>query len=503
MKKNVIVLLFGLLISCTNNNDSYNIPREVNITGKIENIDPNNHEIALFVNRLGFNQTPIYITADSLGNFQTSFETYTPTDIWLSYKTNFIILVQPGDSIYVEFDGQLDIRYQTLETIKFSGDNAKANQDAAKFQVMYYSDPLFYDRNAKEQAIKKYNANQYLQYLDTIKQRVNNIYEKFLIEVVPDNNVEIWAKLYIDQEYYDALSRYTIDYIRTNNLGRSEWTVPNNFYDTLLTRLPIEKNMFISGYALSDFVNGYSFLTSVIWDEEQNKQNKTQQEDLNTSKRDKDSLIIYRVINNTSDALLKQIVLTDLFAQYLEHSDIDFYEKYIKLADEYILEPFLREPLKEQYIKVKNLNENPEITTKAYLEKLKNTSVEQLIDSILTTNKGKVIYIDCWATWCSPCREEMPHSKMLMEELNNEDIVYVFLCIDSEKHLWENSLAEFQLGGQHHFLTNKQSNDLRKALDVKGVPHYFLINKDGIIVEKGSHLRPNNVKAKLLELLEK
>ena len=145
MKKNVIVLLFGLLISCTNNNDSYNIPREVNITGKIENIDPNNHEIALFVNRLGFNQTPIYITADSLGNFQTSFETYTPTDIWLSYKTNFIILVQPGDSIYVEFDGQLDIRYQTLETIKFSGDNAKANQDAAKFQVMYYSNPLYYD----------------------------------------------------------------------------------------------------------------------------------------------------------------------------------------------------------------------------------------------------------------------------------------------------------------------------------------------------------------------
>lgn len=65
--------------------------------------------------------------------------------------------------------------------------------------------------------------------------------------------------------------------------------------------------------------------------------------------------------------------------------------------------------------------------------------------------------------------------------------------MDCEEHLWKANLAEFQMGGQHYFLTKKQSTDLRKVFKVQKIPHYFLISKNVVIVEKGSHSRPTNV----------
>jgi thiol-disulfide isomerase/thioredoxin len=195
------------------------------------------------------------------------------------------------------------------------------------------------------------------------------------------------------------------------------------------------------------------------------------------------------------------MVLTECFRQHLDNSDIRLYEKYKNIVNEYIVEPFLKEPLDELYTEVKNRIENPILATSAYLKKLENTTAKQLIDSVLSSNDGHVIYLGCWATWCGPCKAEMPHSKELMEELENQNVAFVFLCIDSEEDLWKASLAELQIDGQHYFLSREQSADLRAVFEVQGIPHYFLIDQKGTIVEKGSHLRPNNVKDKILGLL--
>jgi len=125
------------------------MPQQIIVAGKIDNYDPS-WEVVLAVNRAGFIQEPIQVKTDSTGSFTTTFESYIPTDAYLVYKANFLVLLHPGDSLFVHFDGQYSDGSEILNTIKFGGNAAQTNQYAAKFQQMYYSNELFCDWDKKD-----------------------------------------------------------------------------------------------------------------------------------------------------------------------------------------------------------------------------------------------------------------------------------------------------------------------------------------------------------------
>jgi hypothetical protein len=89
-----------------------------------------------------------------------------------------------------------------------------------------------------------------------------------------------------------------------------------------------------------------------------------------------------------------------------------------------------------------------------------------------------------------------------MKEFSAENVAFVYICINSEEPKWKAMLSKLQLGGQHYLLTNAQSNAFRNAFAITGVPHYFLIDKQGTIFENGSALRPGVVRDKIKKLLK-
>lgn len=506
MRKLLILLVFAFsLLGAYAAGDDYSVPKKVTIAGKVNHLQPGKNELTISANRPGFNSISVHAKADSTGAFTASFEIFTPTDVWVLYKTNFLVLVQPGDSIYVEFDGQANDRPPLLESIRFGGHGAAINRQASKFQRMFFSNPIYTDWDKKERVKKEYDVDRYVLYLDTLKWQIDALYNRFVDENKPDELVRVWAKTYIEQTYYDALGWYPDDHIRANNLKEKEWSVPSEYYEALLKRLPLERNMLVSGDAMHGFVNRFHYHYSLrkMWEEEANKHYVLPNGAKVAPTNVMDSLYIYGIIKHTPDKLLRQMVLTERFQQELDRSNIRLYEKYKQVADEYIVEPFLKEPLYAMYLEVKNRIEKSVMATDAYLKKLENTSAKQLVDTIRSNNKGKVIYVDCWATWCGPCKAEMPNSKKLAEELKDKDVAFVYLCIESEEKLWKANLTEFQLGGQHYLLSGAQSADLRSVFGIQGIPFYFLIDQNGTIVESGSHLRPNNVKDKIVGLLKK
>lgn len=98
----------------------------------------------------------------------------------------------------------------------------------------------------------------------------------------------------------------------------------------------------------------------------------------------------------------------------------------------------------------------------------------------LSSLKGKVIYVDMWATWCGPCMQEMPYYEKLKAKFKeNPDVAFVSLSIDDDKNAWHKSIESRQVGGNQWIISRKDLD----AYNVTGVPRTILIDKSFKIVD--------------------
>ena len=94
--------------------------------------------------------------------------------------------------------------------------------------------------------------------------------------------------------------------------------------------------------------------------------------------------------------------------------------------------------------------------------------------------KGKYVYIDMWATWCGPCRREMPYLKALAEKFEGAEIIFLGLSIDRDKAKWEEMVKGGTLTGVQLYLGAQSA--FQKAYNVDGIPRFILLDKNGVIV---------------------
>jgi thiol-disulfide isomerase/thioredoxin len=498
MKSIFYLFLFLFIASCSSPEKELSAKRII-IAGKVLNPDPMNYKIDFSVNRIGLGQERISPTLDEDGRFKVIFESYVPLDVWLLYKMNFLILTHPGDSTYLEFDGSKDERTEILNTVKYSGDASRINTEAAVFQYMYFSSGIYSDFEKRRKAIESYNEVNYKRFRDSLRIGEQNLFKKFISECNPVNETKCWAKTYLDVEYYRDLVSYPEFHRMANNLKRQDWVIPITYYDFLKDHFLINDSILISSYALSGFVNFYPVY---IIERIRDKNNKlfTSTDYFKKHPAEMDSLRFFGTVNLINDPLLRQMVLTEMLCQGLEQSNTRMFKKYEKNISELITEPYLKNPLFDLFKQTTKSLDNPIQASDAILSKLDETSIETDIEKIISNNKGKVIYMDCWATWCGPCIAEMPNSKKLMKTYKPEDVSFIFICLDSEEKNWKATLSKYSLGGQHYFLTKNQSSEFRNAFNIKGIPHYILFDKKGTISENGT-LSPSFIKDKLDKLL--
>jgi len=109
------------------------------------------------------------------------------------------------------------------------------------------------------------------------------------------------------------------------------------------------------------------------------------------------------------------------------------------------------------------------------------TEADKIFDAIIKKYKGKVIYVDFWATWCGPCRSGIEQIKPLKEELAGKDIVFVYITDQSSpQSTWSNMIPDIK--GEHYRVSNDEWNYLKAMFNVSGIPHYVLVGKTGEII---------------------
>lgn len=137
-------------------------------------------------------------------------------------------------------------------------------------------------------------------------------------------------------------------------------------------------------------------------------------------------------------------------------------------------------------------------STQLYL--INNKNEETTLANILETNKGNVIYIDFWASWCGPCRKAMPDIEKLKKEYTNQTIKFIYLSMDRDVESWEKASRQEQIHDYEHsyvIIQSKQSKFLEN-LSIKEIPRYLIFDKNGILVHQDA---PGPSFKKIRELL--
>lgn len=108
--------------------------------------------------------------------------------------------------------------------------------------------------------------------------------------------------------------------------------------------------------------------------------------------------------------------------------------------------------------------------------------------------KGKYVYIDVWATWCGPCRAEIPHLKKLEEQFKGKNIVFVSISIDKKQDYdkWKKFVSEKQLGGVQLLADNDWNSKFVKDYGINGIPRFILIDPNGNIMYSDA-ARPSSI----------
>lgn len=143
--------------------------------------------------------------------------------------------------------------------------------------------------------------------------------------------------------------------------------------------------------------------------------------------------------------------------------------------------PIFIENLKKQYNTVNNVtyktgSNAPTFSYENY--KGGKTSLEDL--------KGNLVYIDIWATWCPPCKAEIPYLQQLEKKYYGKKIKFVSISVDSPntKSKWKKMIADKNMSGVQLFADG--DNSLMNAYQIKGIPRFILLDTNGKIINSNA-----------------
>lgn len=108
--------------------------------------------------------------------------------------------------------------------------------------------------------------------------------------------------------------------------------------------------------------------------------------------------------------------------------------------------------------------------------------------------RGKVVYVDMWASWCVPCIKEVPHLKQLEKDFEGKNIAFVSISIDANEQAWKQKMKQLDLHG-NQFINS--DNSLGKALNVNAIPRFLIYGTDGNLIDNNAP-RPSDTRIKAM-----
>ena len=463
-----LITLLLCALGCGQYPSNLNQTQTTVIAGKIQNLDvyPDYKTVSVTVGDYRGREIFYTDTIAEDGTFRLELQLYTTQDIAFTPIVR-TLLARPGDSIFID----IDFRY--IADVKFSGDFAQANEHYhryvnSNYHLDYYQ---FADFTADPKTFK--------QFCDSVKEVMVQKRDAFIEEVNPGQEVLKWTSDYLQVQYGAAVFRYLLTNRRDSWISDEQWEIPGVF-NAYLQELTVSfqpEVVYTRIYQLAELALSLQVQHN-LWNEYPLHEHAME-------------YLWSHVLKAYNNSYFKQLVLGASFNLNMDMYNLGLMKNNQGFFNEHLTEPSIRFPLLIQYGNIKYLKENPEVKHFALMKEFEESPARTFLDSILESHHGKVIYVDFWTTWCGPCIAAMPDANKMAEQFADEEVAFVFLCLGSEKGLWESIIEEQSLAGYQWYAENREiGNGLMKGLKLRSFPHYMLVNRQGYITEKGSYLSP-------------
>lgn len=409
---------------------SQDLSSYVRLSGEITN--PNSDKITIRGN--GYIKV---IDVNTNGTFDDTLVIKEGNFTFYDTKESTAMYLAPGYRLDISLDGK-----EFDETLKYSGIGEKPNN----FNASYF---LFNEKNAIDsETYKKMENQEYFDYeLKTHASLMKLLNES---EIENEKFLENQADKFRFQMLNNLITKLGEDYFAGKTKGIITQYLDSeidkiDFKDSVLFASNNDYRYFLSSYFVAGLTSG----------------------DLKTLELYNEELL----------EMQKKSIVTTLKRgiSFYNMDKLDlYYQTYVKLAanDKDI------NRIKGKYERIKTLKKGSPSPSFNYPDSSgKNISLESL--------KGKLVYVDVWATWCGPCKAQIPFLKQLEEKYREEDIAFVSLSIDQLKNIskWKDMIVDKELEGIQIIADKAWRSKFVTDYVIEGIPRFILIDKDGNLMD--------------------
>jgi len=388
------------------------------------------------------------------GNFVIQQTIEEPGIYRLDYNGQRIpLFLRPNDGVMITFDA-----LKIPETIKFFG------TDSLSQQYLYQksqNDPLTYQQKRKAATLSEEDfmaqANQTLE-------KENAFFENFIKEnkdlsadfkLFEATEIQYnWAKQYNDYILYHAFynqeeayapSPELLAYTQKLDLNNDELMVSEAYRNYLIAQLGQK----VSNQVQKDLMNGGKIQTS---------------------------LRAFEIVEAEHTApKVKSFLLYTFFNQHLRSKGINGSEALYQRFKKEVTNPTYLVEIDKVFQAWKHLKRGAPAPVFAYPDaKGQKVGLEDL--------RGKVVYVDVWATWCGPCKTEIPHLEKLQEKFHGQPVAFVSVSIDKNADAWAKMIKEKNMTGLQLLADQAGNSQICKDYKIQGIPRFLLIDQAGNIV---------------------
>lgn len=479
------IVLIHFSISAENNSEP-NEKESVTILGTVSGFDEGIQVVLKYNDLISYDLIQ-HIGVVKGNSFKLEFHKYNTQDVELKIgELTIPILVAPGDIIKVKID-----KTNNRKPVTFDGAKAKINNE---FYHLFKAISEFnIPPDSLEHYLNTYTPEEFKSKIRSEENRISSFLNIYSKTNVLEKELVGWFEIYVK---FKALNYLIYPY----NYKWKEFNIKLNYWDFLDESL-INNDKAINCSEYYKFAGNYSTYLYNI-------------EGIFSATKiyyENDWSNYYNISIDSFDAKGNGIMYDILIAKSIYRFMKVDYKSYKGMETQLhnrIENLFIKNLIYNEQLNFYNKLDTTKLSENINIYDYRNEAKSPDLLRLLTSKyKGKVIYVDNWASWCRPCIEEMPYSVHLQEDYVNEDVVFVYLCQpDKYKNdRAESIILENQIPGEHYLMNQELANPTFYIFRNGGsVPSYLLINKNGEVVDNNAP-RPSSkeIRGKLNELLKK